>query len=141
MPVIRAIIQDNTFFYAVYETCMKNINKVKHNKCDWSRDTSLYLQSSINVLNACYFTYSQNEQLEQHFRKSFIISYIVNLLQLNFLELLYNFCRLTKVQAQINKCKIFAPYDSTQWSLYYTIYATHNEVSITLSTLHTMKSL
>ena len=33
-----------------------SINKVKY---DWYSDTSLYLQSSIVVLNACRFIYSQ----------------------------------------------------------------------------------
>ena len=73
LPLIRAIIQDNNFFGTSYWTMM-NMNQVKHGKCDWSRDTSLYLQSSINVLNECHFTYSPNEQRE---RKSLSISYRV----------------------------------------------------------------
>ena len=64
------------------------INKVEHDKCDWSSDTSLYLQSGINVLSACYFTYLPKTQQEQNFRKSLIISYGVNALQLNFLKIL-----------------------------------------------------
>ena len=52
-----------------------NINEVKHDKCDWSSDTSLCLHSSINVLSACHFTYSTKMQQEQSFRKSLIISY------------------------------------------------------------------
>ena len=59
-----------------------NINKVKHDKCDLSNDTSLYLQSGRNVLSACYFTYSPKTEQEQNF---------------------------IKVQAQINKYIIFAP--------------------------------
>ena len=51
---------------------MLNINKLKHDKCDWSSDTSLYLQSSINVLNARHFAYSQIPKLEQNFKKSLI---------------------------------------------------------------------
>ena len=47
-----------------------------------------YLQSGINVLSACHFTYSPKTQEEQNFRKSFIISCTVNALQLNFLEIL-----------------------------------------------------
>ena len=74
---------------------------VKHDKCDWSSDTSLYLQSGINVLSACHFTYSPKPQQEQNFRKLLIISYRVNhrvdsvstlwvnALQLYFLEILY----------------------------------------------------
>ena len=65
-----------------------NINKVKHDNCFWSSYTSLYLQSGINVLSACHFTYSTKTQAEQNFRKSIIISYRVNALQLNFLDLL-----------------------------------------------------
>ena len=43
-------------------------------------------------LNACHFTYSPDEERKQDFRKSLIISYKVNALQLNFVELLcYNF--------------------------------------------------
>ena len=52
-----------------------NINEVKHDKCDRSSDTSLYLQSGINVLRACHFTCSSKTQQEQNFRKSLIISY------------------------------------------------------------------
>ena len=38
--------------------------------------------------SACHFTYSPKTQEEQIFRKSLIISYRVNALQLNFLEIL-----------------------------------------------------
>ena len=34
-------------------------NKVKHDNFDWSIETSHYLQSTINVLKACHFTYLQ----------------------------------------------------------------------------------
>ena len=66
---------------------MMNINKVKHEKCNWSSDTSLYLQPSKNVLNAYYVAYSPKVQVQrnQHFKKSLIISNIVYALQLNFL--------------------------------------------------------
>ena len=53
---------------------MTIINKVKH---DWSSDTSLYLQSSIDAVIAYHFTYSQIPEREQNFRKSLIISYRV----------------------------------------------------------------
>ena len=43
----------------------------------------------------CHFTYSPNEQRERHFRKSLIISYKIDALQLNFLELLYYYLLLT----------------------------------------------
>ena len=67
-----------------------NINKVKRDKCDLSSDTSLYLQSGINLIRTCHFTYSPKTKQEQNFRKSLIISYRVNALQLNFLEILYH---------------------------------------------------
>ena len=59
-----------------------NIIEVKY-KCDWSSDTALYLQSGINVLCACHFTYSPKTQQEHNIRKSLIISYRVDALQLN----------------------------------------------------------
>ena len=62
--------------------------KVKHDKCDWSSATALYLQSGINVFSADHFTYSHKTQQEQNFRKSLIISCRVNVLQLNFLKIL-----------------------------------------------------
>ena len=65
-----------------------NINEVKHDKCDLSSDTSLYLQSGINVLSACHFTYSPLTQQEQNFRNSLIILYRVNAQKLHFLEIL-----------------------------------------------------
>ena len=61
-----------------------NINKVKHEKCNVSSDTSLYLQSGINVLSACHFTYSPKTQQEQNFRKSLMISYRVNETKFHF---------------------------------------------------------
>ena len=76
---------------------MLNINKVQHDKCDWSSDTSLYLHSSINVLSACHFTYLQIPEREQNFGKSLIISDRVNALQPNFLELLYHFLTSQKI--------------------------------------------
>ena len=57
-----------------------SINKVKHDKRDWSIDTSLYLQSNIKVLIARHFTYSQIPEREQNFRKALIISYRVSAL-------------------------------------------------------------
>ena len=66
-----------------------NINEVKHDKCDWCSDTSIYLQSGINVLSVCHVTYSPKTQQDKNFRKSLIISYRVNALQLNFLEILF----------------------------------------------------
>ena len=76
-----------------------NINDVKHDKCDFSSDTFFYLQSGTNVLSAFHFTYLPTTQQEQNFRKSLTISYRVNALQLNFLEILcvIIYCRLTKV--------------------------------------------
>ena len=59
------------------------IDKMTHHFIDVGT-IILHYKSSINVLNACHFTYSPNEQ---HFRKSLIISFRVNALQLNFLEL------------------------------------------------------
>ena len=47
------------------------------------------LCSTIDILNACHFTYSPKEQRLQNFRKSSIISHRVNALQIIFLELLY----------------------------------------------------
>ena len=67
-----------------------NIDKVKGQVRLISSDTSLYLQSSINVFSVCHFTYSPKTQQEQNFRKSVIISYRVNALQLNFLKILYH---------------------------------------------------
>ena len=69
---------------------MININKVKHDNWDRSSDTSLYLQSGINALSACHFTYSPKTQQEQNFRKSLTISCRIKL-QLNFLKILYHY--------------------------------------------------
>ena len=42
-----------------------NINDLKHDKCDWSSDTSLlYLQSDLKILSACRFTYLPKTQQE-----------------------------------------------------------------------------
>ena len=103
-----------------------NINEVKHDKCDWSSDTSLYLQSGINVLSACHFTYSPKTRLEQDFRKSLIISYRVNALQLNFLEILRyrNYIVVSqKFKLKLISAKFLLPM------------IFRNELSITLSTL------
>ena len=102
-----------------------NINKVKHDKCDWSSDTSLYLQSGINVFSACHFTYSSKTQQEQNLRKSLIISYRVNALQLNFQEILcYHILSLhKKFMLKLISAKFLLPMISP------------NEPSITLSTL------
>ena len=61
---------------------------VKHNNYDSFSDTSLYLKFKINVLNACHFTYSPEPDRGQNFRKSLIVSYGVNALQLTYKELL-----------------------------------------------------
>ena len=84
---------DNTGLYTFFWHAVWNhddIKKVQQDKCDESGGTSLYLQSSINVLNACHFTYSliKYEDHEHHLKKSLIILYRGNTLQLNFLELL-----------------------------------------------------
>ena len=101
-----------------------NINKVKRDKCDWSSDTSLYLQSGINDLSACHFTYSPQMQQEQNFRKSLIISYIVNALQLIFLEILCYYIVISqKFKFKLISSKFLLPMVS------------RNELSITLSTL------
>ena len=63
--------------------------------------------------SACHFTYSPKTQQELNFGKSLIISYRVNALQLNFLEILYHILSSHK-SSQTNKCKIFAPYDTPQ---------------------------
>ena len=102
-----------------------NVNKVKHDKCNRPSDTSLYLQSGINVLSSCHFTYSPKTQHEHNFWKSLLISHRVNALQLNFLEILcYHILSSHKSLAQINnKCKVLIPMIS------------RNELFITFSTL------
>ena len=84
---------------------------------------SLYLQYGINVLSARHFTYSPKTQQEQNFRKSLIISYRVNALQLNFLEMLLNI-----VVSQKFKPKLISEKFLLRMSY-------GSELSITLSTL------
>ena len=85
---------------------------------------TLYLQSGIDVLNVCHFTYSPKTQQEQNFRKSLIISYRVNALQLYILEIL---CYHILSSAKKFKLKLIsAQFFLTMISL--------NELSITLST-------
>ena len=100
---------------------MLNIIKVKHDKRDCSSDTSLYLQSSINILNACYFTYSPNEEWEQHLRKSLIISYRVNELEFSRITLAFIFVS-QKFKLKLISVKCLLPM------------IFHNELSITLCT-------
>ena len=111
--------------YPVWNHIM-NINKVKHDKCDWSSDTSLYLQSGINVLSACHFTYSPKTQQNQSFRKSLIISHRVNALAAT------KFSRNTSLSYIVVSQKFKLKLKNAKFLL---SMISPNELSITLSTL------
>ena len=119
------MIQDNTFCNRSVWKHIMNINEVKHNKCDWSSDTLLYLQSGINVLSACHFTCSPKTQQEHNFRKSLIISYRVNFSAAKFSRntLLSYIVVSQKFKLKLISAKFLLPMIS------------RNELSITLSTL------
>ena len=52
------MIQDNIFLTSGVKSWWISNNSVKHDKWDWSSDTSLYLKYSKNIFNVCYVTYS-----------------------------------------------------------------------------------
>ena len=110
----------------------------------WSSDTSLYLQSGINVLSACHFTYSPKMQQEKNFRKPLIISYRVNALQLYFLEILYYFKQFWNNFKQFFHILLSYIVVSQKFKLnlisakFLLSMISCNELSITLSTLYVL---
>ena len=105
-----------------------NINTSKHDKCDWSSDTSLCLQSgeiyySINVLIAYHFTYSPKTQHEQNIKKSLIISYSQCTTTKFFRNTLSYIIVAQKFKFKLISAKFLLPMIS------------RNELSITVSTL------
>ena len=82
------------------------------------------LQSGVNVISACYFTYSPKTQRELNFRKSLMVSYRVYALKLNFLEILCYYILSSHKSLSPNKYPKFL-----------LLVISSNELFITLSTL------